>query len=152
MRNARKREMKRPARAAGNAQKPMFIHKRRRLRCHPSRLFPFPSSRLRVRSRLFSSSYTKVLSSMLLLHRRRRRHHLRLLVVDDHDDDYDDDDDDGNVQQREQNVPTPPTPPSRINLVSLPLSLFLFPRLSLAPSITILLLLPFSLFYTHYRA
>lgn len=65
----------------------------------------------------------------------------RLLVVDDHDDDYDDD---GDVQQREQNVSTPPTPPPRINLVSLPLSLFLLPCLSLAPSIAILFL-PFSI-------
>ena len=94
-------------------------------------------------SRLSSSSYTKesfLLLSSALLHRRRRRRRRRrpprrrcrrrrrLLVVDDHDDDYDDD---GDVQQREQNVPTPPTPPPpRINLVSLPLSLFLFPCLS----------------------
>lgn len=103
-------------------------------------------------SRPSSSSHTKVLSSALLHLRRRRRRcrrrqRRRLLVVDDHDDD------DGDVQQREQNVPTPPTPPPPcINLLSL-LSLSFPPspflpratdRHSLSISFSLFLFLSFS--------
>lgn len=124
---------------------PMFIHKPR-LRCHPCRVFPFSLLRFRA----------SVPSYLLLLPTRRLSHShffffvvvvvavfvvvivvLIVIVVDNHDDDYDYD---GDVQQREQNVATPPTPPPRINLISF--SFTLFPCLSFAIPIASLSLFP----------
>lgn len=109
----------------------LFLH----LRSASVLVRPLPPTRKFSHLRFFVVVVVVVIFVVVAIVVRRR-----LLVVDDHDDDYDDD---GDVQQREQNVSTPPTPPPRINLVSLPLSLFLLPCLSLAPSIAILFL-PFS--------